>query len=321
MTRLQKSIVSHRKFFLPGFVALSLLAGALVSLIGTQGAQADLYYACGYGYDATGTYFGYGPSYGYGYEYGGDIGYGYGYGPGEFGYGYESAGYGYSGYGYSAAGYGVGDNYTYPGEYGYGGADGYGYDFGYAWYYGDTYGYGYDGYGYGPTDYGYGPLGYGYSGFGYGYGYQLCPTGFNGNFGTTTTTSASATTTTTAAPTTTTTLPKKPKPTPRLLGLHVYFLNDSAVISPHYKTLLRQLAAEVVADGTSHLTITGYANELGTPAINGPLSLARAQAVKSFLQAVLSADGDTSVSFTVSGDGVLKAFANLALDRVVVITG
>lgn len=326
MTRLRESIVSRRRYLLPGFITLSILAGALVSVVGSQGAQADLYVACGYGYDSTGTNFGYGYGYGYGYDYGGNIGYGYGYGPGNFGYGYSSAGYGYSDFGYGSIGYGFGYEYSNPNEYGYG-PIGYGYDGAYYaplffdTYYPYGYGYGYSGYGYEQTGYGYGPLGYGYSDFGYGYGYSVCPTPYVPPVTTTTsTTTTTLTTTTTNAPTTTTTM-KKHKLSPRLLGLHVYFTNDSAAISTYYKKLLNQLAAEVVADRYSHLVITGYANELGTSAINGPLSLLRAQTVTSYLKSVLSADGDTSVSFTVSGDGVLRAFANLALDRVVIITG
>ena len=194
-------------------------------------------------------------------------------------------------------------------------------------------GYGYNanagGFGYNPGNPTYG---YGYDGNGnfvYGDGNTVCPpvpTTFSGGGGggaTTTTSSTTSTTTTltttTTQQTTTTTLRKKP--TPRLLGLHVYFANDSAVITPYYKKLLNELAAEIVADGTGHVTITGYASEIGTPAINQPLSLLRAQTVKAYLEAALKARGYSSISFTVSGNGVLREFANPALDRVVVITG
>ena len=146
-----------------------------------------------------------------------------------------------------------------------------------------------------------------------------------GGGGATTTTSSTTTTTiattTTTIATTTTTLRKKPKPTPRLLGLHVYFANWSAVLTNHYKGLLNALAAEIVADHTTHVVITGYASFVGIPGINGPLSLLRAQTVKNYLETALKARGYSSISFTISGNGVLRAYPNLALDRVVVITG
>jgi outer membrane protein OmpA-like peptidoglycan-associated protein len=185
------------------------------------------------------------------------------------------------------------------------------------------------GYGLGGTTFGYGyGYGYGYTTNGdliFGVGNQVCPPAPpNGGGGaaatTTSTTTTTLQTTTTTSQTTTTTLRKKPKPIPRLFGLHVYFANNSAVITPYYMRLLNSLAAEIIADHTGHVTITGYASEIGTPAINQPLSLLRAQTVKSYLQSVLHARGYNSISFTVSGNGVLRTYANLALDRVVVLT-
>jgi outer membrane protein OmpA-like peptidoglycan-associated protein len=220
---------------LPALVALSLLAGVVVSIVETQGAQADYYTGCGYGYSSTGTA-GFGTGFGYGYDQNGN--------------------------------------------------------------------------------------------FSYGIGNTVCPpppSNNNGGGGATTTTSSTTTTTiattTTTIATTTTTLRKKPKPTPRLLGLHVYFANWSAVLTNHYKGLLNALAAEIVADHTTHVVITGYASFVGIPGINGPLSLLRAQTVKNYLEAALKARGYSSISFTISGNGVLRAYPNLALDRVVVITG
>jgi outer membrane protein OmpA-like peptidoglycan-associated protein len=211
------------------------LAGVVVSIVATQGAQADYYQGCGYGYSSSGTP-GFGTGFGYGYDLNGD--------------------------------------------------------------------------------------------YGYGYGNQVCPPtngGGGGGGGATTTTSSTTTTTiattTTTIATTTTTLRKKPKPTPRLLGLHVYFANWSAVLTNHYKGLLNALAAEIVADHTTHVVITGYASFVGIPGINGPLSLLRAQTVKNYLETALKARGYSSISFTISGNGVLRAYPNLALDRVVVITG
>jgi len=188
-------------------------------------------------------------------------------------------------------------------------------------------GYGFDSngtFGYG-TGYGYG---YGLEGntYGYGNGNQVCPVLSSSGGGSASGGASTPTTTTTLGstpgPTTTFNVnPPKHKRVPRLLGLHVYFANWSAVITPHYMKLLNILASEIVADQTSHITITGYASEIGTPGINLPLSLLRAQTVEKYLVQALKARGYTSISYSVSGNGVLRAFANLALDRVVVITG
>ena len=67
MTRLQRSFMSQRKRLVPGVIALSLVAGIAVSIIETQGAQADYTHQCNFGYASNGTTSGYGSSYGYGY--------------------------------------------------------------------------------------------------------------------------------------------------------------------------------------------------------------------------------------------------------------
>jgi outer membrane protein OmpA-like peptidoglycan-associated protein len=100
----------------------------------------------------------------------------------------------------------------------------------------------------------------------------------------------------------------------------VYFANNSAVLTKFYQNQLASLAGEIRADHTTHITITGYASKIGNNAINFPLSRLRAETVKNFLFSLLQAHGYTSISFTVSGNGVLRAYANLALDRVVVLT-
>jgi outer membrane protein OmpA-like peptidoglycan-associated protein len=99
----------------------------------------------------------------------------------------------------------------------------------------------------------------------------------------------------------------------------VYFANDEAIITPHYEGELRSLADELVKYGQTHLTITGYANELGTSQLNLPLSVRRANAVANYLRALLNSDNYTSINFTVTGDGVLRTYSNLALDRVAVV--
>jgi len=190
------------------------------------------------------------------------------------------------------------------------------------------------GYGYssgGNLGYGYG-YGYGYDlngQYGYGYGSQVCPQtssgsgSGSGNAGATTTTTNTTTTTRTPPTTTTTTAPKKKKRVPSLLaypGLRVYFANDSTVLTKIDKNNLNNLAAEVIADHTTHLNITGYASIVGDPGINLPLSLHRAEVVEAYLMAIFSAHGYTAISFTVSGNGVLTAFPNYALDRVVIVS-
>jgi hypothetical protein len=220
---------------LPVLISLSLLAGVVVSLVETQGAQADYYTGCGYGYSFNHV-FGFGTGYGYGYDL--NVHYGYGYG-----------------------------NTQCPI----------------------------------PT-----------TTFGSGGG------GSSAVASTTSTTTLTTTSTTTLA-TTTTTLRKKTRP--HLLGLHVYFANDSAVITNYYKGLLNELAIEVIQDHVTHLTVIGYASSVGPLSINQPLSTLRAHTVQAYLESVFSAHGYSSISFTVSGNGVLRAFPNPALDRVVVITG
>jgi outer membrane protein OmpA-like peptidoglycan-associated protein len=140
------------------------------------------------------------------------------------------------------------------------------------------------------------------------------------------TTTVPATTTTTSVPptsTTTTTLPHKrhKAKAPGLLGLHVYFANNSSVLTTHYRALLTELAKEIIADHTTRITITGYASDTGPNPHNQVLSELRAQVVRTFLKSILSAKGYTSISFSASGGGVLTQYSNLDLDRVVIITG
>ena len=67
MTRLQRSFMSQRKRLVPGVIALSLVAGIAVSILETQGAQADYTHACNFGYASDGVTSGTGSAYGYGY--------------------------------------------------------------------------------------------------------------------------------------------------------------------------------------------------------------------------------------------------------------
>ena len=76
--RVRKTISDHRKRLLPGLVALSLLAGIIVSVVSLPNAQADLTNGCGYGYGSDSLSYGYGTGYGYGYG-GSGFAFGYGY--------------------------------------------------------------------------------------------------------------------------------------------------------------------------------------------------------------------------------------------------
>jgi hypothetical protein len=74
--KVRKALSDHRKRLLPGLVALSLLAGVMVSIFAIPSAQADYTQGCGFGYSSTGSS-GYGTGFGYGYLKG-VFGYGYG---------------------------------------------------------------------------------------------------------------------------------------------------------------------------------------------------------------------------------------------------
>ena len=123
--------------------------------------------------------------------------------------------------------------------------------------------------------------------------------------------------TTTTTPVTTTTTPSTPPPH---LNVSVYFATDKYVLTAQDKAKLDSLASEVTAYGVTHLTVTGYCDRRGGEALNTPLSLERATATASYLRGQLVDEGDTSVGFTISGRGILRTFANLALDRVAKVT-
>ena len=74
--RISGVALHYRRQLLPGFVALVLVGGVIVSIFGSHGAQGDLTNGCGYGYGSNGVY-GNGSGYGYGYV-SGALTYGYG---------------------------------------------------------------------------------------------------------------------------------------------------------------------------------------------------------------------------------------------------
>jgi hypothetical protein len=81
MVEFRNALSGHRERILPILIALSLLAGVVVSILSSSNAHADYYTGCGYGYDSSGGSFGYAPSsagQNYGFVNGGAFGYGYG---------------------------------------------------------------------------------------------------------------------------------------------------------------------------------------------------------------------------------------------------
>ena len=131
---------------------------------------------------------------------------------------------------------------------------------------------------------------------------------------------ATTTTTTTVPPTTTTTTTPVVTRRPSGLPVYVYFANDKAVLSAHDKRVLNTLSASLKASDTTHVSITGYANYLGTNKINLPLSMRRADVTRNYLDKALANRGDTGVSFSVRGAGVLRAYSPISLDRVAIVS-
>jgi hypothetical protein len=80
LRRVLSASPERRKKILPGLVAISLLAGLIVSIIVSHNAQADYATGCGYGYNSSASGFGSGAGAGhaYGYLANGSFGYGYG---------------------------------------------------------------------------------------------------------------------------------------------------------------------------------------------------------------------------------------------------
>lgn len=132
----------------------------------------------------------------------------------------------------------------------------------------------------------------------------------------TTTTSTTTTTTTTVPPTTTTTTPTRPA----RVSVSVYFAASSPNLTRASRVRLARFAVEVVSHHVSHLVVTGYADPTGPARANVALSLHRARVVAAFLNTLLRSRGHP-VRFSIVGRGVLTTHADLALDRVVIVTG
>ena len=63
----------------------------------------------------------------------------------------------------------------------------------------------------------------------------------------------------------------------------ISFDTGSAAIKPQLRTVLDPFAASLRDDPTARINIIGHTDNTGSPAINGPLSIARAQSVRDYL--------------------------------------
>jgi len=134
---------------------------------------------------------------------------------------------------------------------------------------------------------------------------------------TTTTSTSTSTTTTTQPPTTTTTQPAHHGTT---LTLNVYFANNSTVLTTASQKALANFVSAVERDDVRSISIRGYADPKGSLVENQKLGTLRASVVFDYLTSLFFSR-HLAVLCTVSSGGVLHKYANLALDRVVVIKG
>lgn len=68
------------------------------------------------------------------------------------------------------------------------------------------------------------------------------------------------------------------------LASDVLFTTDSATLTPAARDTLEQVAGRLRERAVGQVAITGHADSTGTPAVNLPLSVARAEAVRAALQ-------------------------------------
>ncbi|MGW3795050.1 OmpA family protein [Micromonospora arida] len=84
------------------------------------------------------------------------------------------------------------------------------------------------------------------------------------------------------------------------LSADVLFAVDKASLTPKARSVMARTAKLIDASPATVVTVAGHADSSGTDAINGPLSLHRAQAVQHALSALLTRDG---VRFQTEGYG------------------
>jgi outer membrane protein OmpA-like peptidoglycan-associated protein len=97
----------------------------------------------------------------------------------------------------------------------------------------------------------------------------------------------------------------------------LYFGAGSSALSVSAKNSLNTMAAQIVSQNQTSVTLNGYTSPSESrPAI---LSLQRANSVKNFLQSKLISLGDTHVTFVLHGRGVIRSGFD-AYDRKVTIS-
>jgi len=100
----------------------------------------------------------------------------------------------------------------------------------------------------------------------------------------------------------------------------VYFASGSSALGVTARHTLNTIAAQIVAQNQSSVTLTGYTDPFGSAIANLRLSVQRANSVKSYLRSKLASLGDTHVTFVVHGRGVTRSGSSFARDRKVTIS-
>lgn len=99
-----------------------------------------------------------------------------------------------------------------------------------------------------------------------------------------------------------------------------YFASNSTALTTSDMATLSALAHAVATAGKKHVTVTGFADRLGSTTSNVVLSKLRAAVVATYLEAQFKRLGVMGVTLHVVAGGVTTASANLAKDRKVVIS-
>jgi len=86
----------------------------------------------------------------------------------------------------------------------------------------------------------------------------------------------------------------------------VSFDTGSATIKPQMRTVLDPFASSLTNDPKAQLTIVGHTDSTGSPAVNDPLSVQRAQSVRDYL----AAHGVASTRIQIDGRGEREPVAD-----------
>ena len=90
----------------------------------------------------------------------------------------------------------------------------------------------------------------------------------------------------------------------------VSFDTGSATIKPQMRTVLDPFASSLTNDPKAQLTIIGHTDSTGSPAVNDPLSVQRAQSVRDYL----ATHGVTSTRIQIDGRGEREPVADNATE-------